>query len=409
MSRAVVEFTEAIIKFGGRQLSVAEFNSFQRIISSLAVSGSDGVLSLFKTVNYTLNDATQLVTVNDIPLRLAAADIKVGNIRKALSTLNIPNNITTLQEQSYKQLLPDISAITYVEDSERLYQSVRRVHSDLDIDGGVSNAIDVASLPASTKIKAQSFMRRIKQAAGSAVAVSFVVLTGDLLIQLELARRRRRNCYVISNKGKTVCTLNQRFCVNGNTTNTSTDHVSPCSSAITDLLPKINPYMYYHHKITDPTKMPPTSNTEENTRLLTDYYKDTTAEALTIDCGLVGPTYTGCVACDSSVNVWDPNYLDTARLPTNMTVRCVTNSTLLETLVDLSLAVGADIFNTTTDTLFSSIDFKLLGKYGLVILSILAVVFSVFAYFRYNSNKGMINRGVNYSYVPETITDTNNV
>ena len=105
-------------------------------------------------------------------------------------------------------------------------------------------------------------------------------------------------------------------------------------------------------------------------------------------CSLYNRT-SGCVACNPSATTNSELYLDDSELAENYTLQCVTDSTILETLVDVATNMGIDLFDATSGSR---------GKVNLifsVVFGILLLILFISLGLRFLRNKNKIKKWQN--------------
>ena len=307
------------------------------------------------------------LTVNGYRWRVSQADLRLGHIRKVLKEMKIPNNITAADEAIFKKLISSKVPEVEINKMNNNIKAAKRFHSDLDIKGVTGKEIKQKLSPKS-KAKLEANYRTIFKIAGGVggVAVGLyatIVFTNNIYNDLAKATKAREGCFVVS-KVKNVtqsCKLILRSCGVANGTG--------CRGSIAKKLPYNISIMLNHFVtnndnkalddieincgiIVNKTNINTVLNHSQNIDKLQKFYKqkyslESEQPPFANPCGLYQKT-SGCVACNPSATTNSELYLDDSELGENYSLQCVTDSTVLETLVDIATNMGIDLFDATS-------------------------------------------------------------
>ena len=348
---------------------IKDGNTFKEVVTNIrktktAIKNIDDV---FNNLPFVLKN-NELV-VNGKRWRLIQADLRVGNIRKALNEIKIPNNITVADEATFKKIFTSqVPEIKLNKIKERINAS-KRFHSDLDITGLSVNEIKTTlkNLSPKSKVKLEASYKTIFKVAGgigtTAVGVyAAIKFTNNIYDDLARATKERDGCFLVCTlDGVTSsCKLIHRSC--------GVESGKICKSELNERLPyNINIMLHHFIKNNDTSSLKEIESIlnirldhnnignvltqTNNVNKLHTYYKENFSNKnvapFSDPCGLYNKT-SGCIACDSSATVNSELYVDDSELAVNYSLQCVRHSTVLETLVEISENMALDIFNAAT-------------------------------------------------------------
>lgn len=303
----------------------------------------------FGSLNFSLKNST--VLANDVPLHAVERLFRRGDLLDMFSALKKTNTLTVADEIKFRQLL-DTPELKLREMESNIKQS-KILHPELDIK--ISSVADIENLPATTKTKLSRIIDNLKKVGttGGAVAglLAAIVIGSDMYSNLVAATKARNGLYVlVRSNGETVSyKLTSKSCVNQEVPSGS----SPYSGQIEldnvalfvlyainiDATSKNNIETILGESISNENFKSILSN-ETNLTKLTDYYYSSDYKGplnIPSPCDVAssgGGTVPACIAWNPSATPEDLQYFNTYNLPDNMTLECVTNSSLLETIVD---------------------------------------------------------------------------
>ena len=344
-------------------------NSFNNAVSNLKATKTNikNIDDVFKNLPCELKKNEMFV--NGKSWRSIHGDLRIGNIRKALKDLNIPNNITAADEATFKKLFTsDVPEIKLNKIKEKINTS-KKFHSDLDITGKTATDIEKALKNLNPKSKAKlkaSYANIVKVAGGIGFMVvgvyTAITFTGDMYKDLARAAKERDGCFLVNtlNGVTTSCKLLSRSC--------SVESGTPCKNKINEMLPyNINIMLHHFLKNKDYESLKEISNKlslsvmnnediikilsdSKNIKILQQYYDENFSHnnvPFSNPCELYNKT-NGCIACDSSATINSEFYVDDSELAENFTLQCVRYSTVLETIVELGESLAIGVFDAAT-------------------------------------------------------------
>lgn len=352
------------------------------------------------------------ISVNGTKLRSVEPDLRIGNIRKALDDMKISSTVTSSDESALKNILKKEVPDFQVNDLTTKIDSAKAVHSDLNVKSATDGNALKESLTPSAQAKVTSAWSKIKTAAGTAgIAagiIAAIVIGEDLWESINTATKERNGCFVtkIVNGKTTGCKLLNRSC--------EYQQGTPCDTSIASTI-NFNINLLLKHaiandstllsKINTDTGLSITSdnvdtvlNSSDNVTKLVEWY-DTNKSNTTLAadlCALIGQT-TLCLACDPTATANSVNYVDASDLAENCSLKCIADSSLLETLVDVTTGMGLDVFEDVKSAISGDFDIK---KYGIIIVAIIAIIIVVFLVIRFLPKKK--TEGVVYQPIPPT-------
>lgn len=349
----------AIRKASIRMVDDARFDSAVDSLKN-AKSGVASIDDVLKRLPYTRR--ADEVHVNGVRWRDKVTDLRVGNVRQTLHDMQVHANVSPADESAFKSVLRSQDLPDFVvSDLETDTRYAKRVHVDLDVTLHTGAELENALSPAS-KAKVDTIMDKVKKAVGTAAVATglfaAIAIGGDLYENLARATKERDGCYIVEtvNGVTSACKIVNRSC---------SDAVGPTPCLVDKIKAYIRPnlYMTLRHLIetndtqtlndirdkcggivlTDVTLDEVLSRDADVSKLLKYVDEHDKLAAAAIDpCKFA--TTDVCAACDPSADVTSARYLDDSRFPDNWTVKCVTGSTILDTLVDVTSALGVDVF-----------------------------------------------------------------
>nr|WCZ68541.1 odv-e56 structural protein [Heliothis virescens nudivirus] len=371
-----------------------------------AKTGIRSVDDVFGTLNYSLVD--RQLAVNGVKLHTVESLLRRGELASMFSKLNKPTAITVADELKFRKLIdtPDIR----IRNMEETVKSARIIHPDLDI--VVTSASDLERLPKASRTKLKGIVDNLWStvkvggvAVGIFAAISIGVPYYEKLVEATVARN---GFYLVVLKGgkTTSFKVPTRSCLS--TSVTGVKHISAVKYDHLD-----NPVLYLLHTINDPSAemerqsltsvlggVTPTMETFETivqndtlfAKVSEHYYHSSEGHPLKNPCDLVQTADKAKVPCTG----FDPNadeksyaYVNTYTLPDNMTFKCVTNSTLLETIVDAAGDAAHYILGSTFMTKLGSY----LKYILLAVVAVVLVIIGRFVYVKFNLGDLLKGRG----------------
>lgn len=342
----------------------------------------------------------KIVHANDVPLHTVETLLRRGELVEAFAKLKKSNVITAADEVKYRQLIdtPDLA----VRNLEQNVKRSRLMNEDLDI-VPTSGADLEAKLTPTAKSKLNTVFDTIKKGTitGATVTglIAAIVITDNFFESIAAATKSRNGVYILTSlNGKVVSAkVSSRSC--------GDPSVPEGVPASTDSLPLSNPaiyllYLAFHDnesvraEQSKIKKLVGVNITKSNVRSIIDdpvkfsnvyeyYYSSNytgpknfklcNAEMLS----LMGKDPHECIAWNTSANVNDVEYYNAYDLPSNKSIVCVQNSTVLDTLVD----VLGDNVNKLIGSNFSQKIGGILKYVGMALAIVCSIVFAVFMYF----------------------------
>uniref|UniRef100_A0AAU8GCU8 ODV-E56 n=1 Tax=Faxonius propinquus nudivirus TaxID=3139431 RepID=A0AAU8GCU8_9VIRU len=314
-------------------------------------------------------------------------EIRKGNIRKAFNDMNIPNTILPTDETVMKHLItkdiPDVD----LSNLDTKIKLATKYNEDLAVTPGNSGAELEAKLDPKAKQKATSIYTQLAKGAG-VVGIGTgifcaIIFTNNMWEDIAKAANERNGCYIVYKSDKTTaCKLLARSC-------SSSTGISCDETMVVNI--KYNIYLMCHDIIkTENTTAISDLNTNygivlsedtidavladpANVNNLLTYYDIFYSTGITFNPCETADTTSGCVACDPTNVISSKYFVDGSLLDGAYTFSCVSDSTVIDTLTDVAVGMGIDIFNSISDSLSggsSGSFFTILG----IILVIIVII-----------------------------------
>lgn len=364
-------------------------------------TGIKSIDDVFETLNYKVVD--NHITANGVKLHTVETLLRRGDIMAMFSKLNKPSAITLADEIRFRKMLntPDVK----VRNLEETIKSAKIIHPDLDIN--VGSVSDLERLPKSSKAKLTNIMDNlwtsVKTGTAAVGLFAAIALGVPYFESLVAATAARNGFYVVVAINNTTRSykVTSRSCINSNL-----NGKLPYSGTIE--LDNVALYLLYviNNKHDDEERAKvvdlidgtaPTMDNFESIlsnekwfKKLTDYYYSssfTGPKNIKNPCDLIpqaDKANVPCVAWDTSASATSYTYYNPYNLPDNMSFQCITNSTILETIVDAAGDAAHYILNSTFITkLGSYIKYIILG-----VLIVVGVIVARFVYVKFKSFNG---------------------
>lgn len=387
--------------FNARTLAVKEAN--------IGISAIDRAMKKieFKYVNGS-------AVVNSSPWRTYVPDMRTGKIRKAFDKMKVTTDIKPRDEAAFKKLLSNDLPDIKVDLMETNIAAAKPSNPGLDIPPAKDGAALKESLSPSDQMKVEITMEKFKKyATGGVVAgVIGVILYGGISLYEDLNRaaKERNGCFIVEYALGTTkgCKINPRSCdlqegsnscqnnkINANIYTFMYDVVDRND---TQLMAKIKAECGI--ELSDKSSVVAVLNSSDKTITMVEWYK----KNITPDAEIYNPCdvakkvnnnvdIKGCIACDSSQPPNSSRYVDDSDLATNLQIKCITNSTILDALVDVATGLGITIFERVSDSATSASG-SLSNQwfvYIIVIVLIVIISFSVYLqFFKKSKNQGRV-------------------
>lgn len=367
--------------------NATEFNS--------AVSGIRNVDAGVPAVTTALRDMPMTLTNNRIRSNNAdfaqlQSNFRRGEIRTVFNQAEIPHNITPNQETAFRRTIEVVAPDPTLRQMDMNYRNLLNSHADLDIP--INNINDVNNLSPAARAKATSMMTKITRGVklGGVVVgvVGAAILLEDLLSTAAQAALDRQGCFVTAKVGSRVssCKISSRSCISKLSTEL-------CGNQVTaNLEPNLHIRVFNvlkHHPeylsalnaavgttITESNYQTILNDPAQQIKLFEAFQSLEAFDFTGNECQELNIT-SQCIACDPSAPIGSVHFVSDEDLPDNQTIVCVTNSTLLETIVDLATGTGTDIFNSVKNTLSGDNLGTWFTWLGIILLVVVFIALSV--------------------------------
>lgn len=393
--------------FKGAARSSLSKIEFDNLVSNIKTSKS-GIHSIddtFKNLNF--SHANGGLLVNNVKMSTLLPDLRMGNIRSVFEKAKVNSKISVADENALKRLLkPQIPEFDILAMNQNI-RATKSIHPDLHVKAPKTGSELKQMLDPKSRLKIVSVMGKIKAAAGNTARaiglIATVSLGIDIYDALVEATHERNGCYLLTKtNGKTVsCKLLNRSCA-------SMKGSTPCASNQSSKPFPQNAYIMLQNLL----DLSPNSDAElleikQHLALSKDVTKDTFNEIVTNHslmqkleeyyktklnsnsfssnlhatnpCELLD-LKEGCVACDPSAPSNSPRFVDTHELPVNCAIQCIQNSTVLDTIVDLTTELGVKLFDVGGS---ASQIFHSMSKIIYIFIGLFLVAVSVSLYLRF--------------------------
>ncbi|UBZ25490.1 PIF-5 [Crangon crangon nudivirus] len=368
---------------------------------AVTVKGAkSGVHSIDDTLKQLeLKDIGGEVKVNNARWRDVEPKLREGKIKSALDDMEVSNTISGSDEavlrKSLKLDAPDIE----VKDLENKQLAAKKIHSDVDVipDGESTGDALKNKMSASGRSKATAWYKILVgagQFAAYGVGIFTMIYLGTNVWDNILdATNRRNGCFVVTKDGRVkACKLMDRTCYTAKSQANEDKEILPCGEPYSTLMRNI--YLMIadikqNSKTDDVATLTAAGVTNmdksideilsvpANVAILVEQYRNIYPKGTETfnSCELIGLTK-GCVACDSSVSTTSVNYADLSELEGNVTIQCITDSSVLDTLMDVATGMGVDLFGSASDSISGSFkgNFFLIFFIVVVVAAVIAIV-----------------------------------
>lgn len=359
------------------------------------------ITDMFENLNY--NVVNTRLTANGFPLNELESLVRRGEIIQFGRNVNSSAVIRASDQTGFVRTLRDIPDVRLKQLDDKI-AATRLVNPDLDIMAPNGQQLYNNMTPLA-RSKFESAMNKIKAAAGPTLIVAGVV--GIIIIGVDFyqsiveATENRRGCFLIReiNNQTTSCKIMARSC------NPASDTTNSCQTIPSEL--KYNTTLFLMSIVGTPTattvgnllsiggpvtnvNIPQIIANADDFELARDYYYNTSTVTITNPCsyqvvGVEGNIVPLCRACVPSANINSTEYVDNSDLADNYTLQCVATTSILDTLVDVGVGLGLDLFN-----LLGSFSGNLSGNIPLlsgILIFIFILIIGVVVFFRFGKNK----------------------
>ncbi len=386
-------FLRAIRESSSIMSSVAKFSEASTALKTVE-SGIGGIDSIIHSMPTQLKNMEMVV--NEVPMRSVSGEFRVGEINKAFENLKL-DKVSIADEIAYKNVIePTVPDIPVKKMNENIV-SASEVHPDLKVTAETGAELE-SSLSKNSKVKVESMMEKLTvyATAGGLVIGIVAVLTvgGKIWNNIVEATNQRNGCFIVRkvNNKTTSCKILTRSCMNQNGQVCSSQEVANLH---------LNVYLFLHHTVekndtsmlnqlaqagieVNSSNLEQILNNTEQVQKCYEFYEKLSVKPPIADpCGLAKLTE-GCVACDPTAAFNSPYYVSDENLPNNMTIQCITNSTIIDTLVDVATGVGANIFSAFGDSISGSIS----TRFWIILAVIIVGLVILGLFFRFGGGGG---------------------
>lgn len=400
------------IRKGSNALTAAD--DFDNVIGTIksADSGVPSINTALQDLPY--KQVGDELHVNNARWRDVEPKMRSGNVREAFSDMEITSTITASEEATLKSSLKTVCPEQNIIELEGKQNVAKNYHSDLDVTAVDGPDLEAKLSPAS-KEKVTSMYTKLKVAAGATLAgagiFTTIYFTANMWDDIAKATNSRNGCFAVYVKTNTeACKLLTRTCGFGN------EGSSPCDTSVTTQL-NYNIYLMLKDITTNNNTLAMTAlntgdatypaldpnltvdNMDEvllnpaNIPTLVNYYSVIYPSGVTFDPCTLANLYNNCVACDPTQITTSVHFTDTDTLDSELTLKCITDSTVLDTMVDISTNMGVEIFSALGDSISGS--FR--SNFFLFMMIILFAVVGIAIFFKFrkpSNNKPTVNQGV---------------
>lgn len=324
-------------------------------------TGLTGVDNLFRVLP--LEYVNGRLYSRSYPINYVENLVRQGNLRQLQRTLDLNVNISPTVERNFRSLLqtPEIN----ISNLDTNITAARRTNPDLNFrNNTVSN---INELPNTTRTKINNTFTLIKRGAGATAAAAGVFTAVYLGIEafdsLNAATANRNGCFLsrVINNSLDTCKLSARSCLN------STSDIA-CSSQPSELPYNTATYLM-NLAFTGSTnddllaliQAEDDGITEFNEETVNKIINNTNLFFIAEDYYVENPVvnFNPCVSafdtiengeipeCRCCVGAAASNsteYVDTSDLADNFTLSCITNSTIIDTIVDIGVNLPNNIW-----------------------------------------------------------------
>lgn len=405
-------FLEAITR--GASVFVKDLDETATVISGIknARTGINEIDAIWSELPIEHSAVDLDLEINGVKFRDLIGDLRVGEINSVLERASIGQTVSAADEAALKNALRPLIPDFEFNDIAAKYRTIAKYHADLDVKAADSGNALKQQLSLASQKKVESTWSKIKKTAGkSAVAfgvTSACVLSGDMWSALNDATKARNGCFLISKldgKAASGCKLTPRSCGGSKNAlgacrknlqlryNVRLMLLDALANNVTDVKKIVRHLTGKDLKSKADIDTVLSSGNGEHIATLENYYNSSGGEITSEPCQLAGdaPPRT-CISCDPSALPTSFDFVDSKGLAANMTLKCVTDSTLLKTLVDLTTSLGIEAFDDAKAGISGNLDW--LKKYSImaVIVVVLAAIVTIALKFYKNRTTQIVNR-----------------
>lgn len=351
----------------------------------LASSGFHTIDEIFKEMPFRhINNEAH---VNGVPFRKVTPELRLGEINSAFHQLRM-REIPLHEEAAFKKILePEVPDFKLANMTKKI-ESCRKVHEDLRVVATTAEELKAKLSPAAAAKVKSSWAKIIKGATLGSVIVGVItatVVVADAYQGLVKATQQRNGCFItyIQNGHVQSCKIMRKSCINK-------EGRHPCDNNVSSLLADNIWLLVYNSTVNNDTELladikaktgleltksnaSATLSNQTSIQKLLEYYENMQEKPKIADpCGLAGVTQ-GCVACDTSAAHNSPAFVDDSNLPQNMKIHCVTDSNVMDTIIDFGENIGRDVLDGLGGSLSNSISPLFSWLVGIILLLIVLI------------------------------------
>lgn len=373
-------------------------------ITNTIKAGDSGVPSINNAINdLTFTQVGDEVHVGNARWRDVEPLFRKGDIDEAFDAMSVTHTISSADKALFKKSLADTSPDIKIDELESKTTVAKKYHSDLDVSSEATGDELAEKLTPSSKTKVKTFYDKLKKYApptliGAGLFTS-IIFGVEMWTGLNDAIAARNGCFIVkTSSGSTSCKVISHTCGFG------TEGDTPCSTEVMETV-KYNIRLM----CLDITKDPPNTNAIDaltakgitpvlsaatvdevlnntpNIPILVSFYPTYYTGGVTFDgCALSG-LVNDCVACDTTAATNSIYYTNATELDGSETLKCIKDSTLLDTLVDVSTEMGVEIFDAVGDSISGSFS----GNLFLMLFIIILVIGGVTMFLKFKKKKGL--------------------
>lgn len=334
-----------------------DVNKFNLAVNDLrcSKSGLTAIDDIFKTMP--IEQVQNAAHVNGVPFRSASKYFRMGEMNAGFRKLKM-GEISVADKQAFKKILdPDVPDITFQSMKSDIAAN-GLIHADLKVMADSVEGIK-KQLSSTAKGKVLSAWAKLNKFVGAGLPVigivAVAVLGSNAYSALHQATATRNGCFITYKQNGKVqsCKIMRKSCTNN-------EGPVQCGSNVSGLLGD-NIYLFVMNAVQTndantlaaikaKTGLDITQGNAANilsaqdsiTKLLA-YYGGLNPKPQIANPCEVAKVESGCVSCDPSAAFNSPTYIDDTDLPENMKISCITNSTILDTIIDFGTAIGVKL------------------------------------------------------------------
>lgn len=381
-------------------LELSEFLSELRSMSSVTERAIEEVRAMQTSLREDLGPASAAIKAmevsktvegfirfNDVPTGVLHETIAAGNLAKLVELSKLNNIvITKVEEDAFRTMIGNTNEMR-LNDLENLINENKRTYPELD-------AADVNELSETAKTKletAQSnLFKYFKNGTIIILTVGTVVVGTNWAVK---ATKERRGCFMLDSKDKSSCKVSKFTC--------STDSaVGTLCTSVNDTYYNVTLIMIHFAQLDngDASKIAFANAINEKPEDLNDRldvivstkFKQaaTYIKQLGIDnrpsvdtCGLKhdkieNGTVPACRMCTPSADPISTQFIDSSQYGANITFKCVSEVSILDTITDTAASAAVDLFEGITSTVWGVVQPIL--RYGLIIVGVIILLIVCF-------------------------------